>query len=376
MAVEPGQATPARSKEWPALERHRKKLEQEHEKLGLLHKALEAFGIDPADFGVFLLQRDKNRDDGRGEKLDPFKALTTFRARQAEEIPPRTWFLEGMITPGFNMVAARKSTGKSYLLMQMAQAIAEGRELLGRKTLQAKVLYVSFELDEADTSDRFKAMLAPLSESAYVLHAWPSGERAFKAAEQAVKEYGFKVIIFDTLLPLLPRDPKFELNEYADSDYYLKWRLLGKRCGAAIVASWHTGKNEREDFFLNPIGSTGMVAQADCLITIDRKRGHPEGKLFVGGNHAKDAVLPVIFEDGVFRLGEGEISPDRLTPDEEKTMAVLKLHPEGCTPSAVGLATGKNDHAARMALNRLIARGKVMKITRGVYGIATLLEPH
>lgn len=302
-------------------------------------------------------------------RIDHLAGVVSFAARQEAEISPRTWYVDGMICPGFNMLTSRKAMGKSFFLMQMANAIAEGQELLGRKTVQAKVLLVSFELDERDTSERFKGMLRRLSENAYIMHAWSTGEDAFADAERAIAELGFKVIIFDTFLPMLPRDPDFKLNEYGDSEIYLRWRLLAKRHEAAIVASWHEGKTPRDDFMLNAIGSTGMVAQADSVISIDRKRGDAAGKLFIAGNHAKDSALSVIFEDGFFRLGEGEISIDRLTRDEEKTLAALAKHPEGVTPVLIGLEVGKSEDAARKALQRLEARRKIIKIKRGVYGL-------
>jgi len=303
---------------------------------------------------------------------DFLHAAVSFRERQLADIPPRTWYIDGLICPGFIMVVGKKAMRKSWFMGQGANSIADGVDFLGRKATQAKVLYISFELDESDTHDRWKAM-PPLSENAFAIHSWPSGEEAFEAAERAIREYGYRVLMFDTFLPMLPKDPYFKLNEYADSDFYLKWRLLGKRNNAAIVASWHTGKNDREDFFLNPIGSTGMVAQADCLISIDGKRGDPTGRVYVGGNHGKDAVIGFVFENGIFKLGETEISADRLTPDEEKTLSILSQNPGGCTAAAVGLAMGKSDNAARMALNRLMARGKVSKLKRGLYGLTTLL---
>lgn len=294
--------------------------------------------------------------------------LVSFRARQLADIPPRTWYVKDMICPGFNMVTAKKAMGKTFFLMQMADAIGEGKEFLGRATTRAKVMLVSFELDEIDSSERFHGM-CQLSENAYIMHAW-SKEKALEAAELMITDLGFKVIMFDTFLPMLPLgDPNFKLNEYGDTEIYLKWRLLGKRNGAAIIASWHEGKTPRDDFLLNAIGSTGMVAQADSVISIDRKRGAAAGKLFTAGNHAKDSALSVIFENGIFKLGEGEISVDRLTPDEEKTLSALARFPEGATPTAIGLQTGRKDNAARAALNRLIARGKAQKIKRGIYAL-------
>jgi hypothetical protein len=294
--------------------------------------------------------------------------LVSFRMRQLADIPPRIWYVEGMICPGFNMITSKKAMGKTFLLMQMANAIAEGTELLGRTTTRARVLLVSFELDERDTSERFKGMTS-LSENAVIMHDWPKGETAFDDAERMIVDHGFKVIMFDTFLPMLPLDPNFRLNEYGDSEIYLKWRQLAKRNDAAIVATWHEGKTPREDFMLNAIGSTGMVAQADSVISIDRKRGDSAGRLFTAGNHAKDCAVSIIFENGLFKLGEGEISMDRLTPGEEKIMALLAIHPEGCTTAAVGLAMSKSEDAARKALGRLIARGRVTRRKAGIYAI-------
>lgn len=295
--------------------------------------------------------------------------LISFHDRQVADIAPRIWFVDKTICPGFCMLTGKKAMGKSYLMMQIANAIAEGSELLGRATTKAKVLFVSFELDEHDTAERFRGM-QELSENAYIVHGWSTGDKALKDAERVIKDLGIKVLMFDTFLPMLPRDKDFQLNEYGDTECYLKWRQLGKRNDAAIIASWHEGKNPRDDFMLNAIGSTGMVAQADCVISIDRRRGEAAGRIFTAGNHAKDSVISVVFEDGLFKLGEGEIRTDRLTPDEEKTMGVLARHPEGATPTGIGLETGRNDNAARAALNRLIARRKVIKIKRGLYGIA------
>ena len=319
---------------------------------------------------MFATDARKHPQPPKAERKDILDGIVSFAARQEADIPPRTWYADGMICPGFNMLTARKAMGKSFFLTQLGNAIAEGQEFLGRKTTQAKVLLVSFELDERDTSERFKGMLRPLSPNAWIKHIWSTGEDAFADAERAITEGGFKVIMFDTFLPLLPRDSDFKLNEYGDSEVYLRWRLLAKRHDAAIVASWHEGKTPRDDFMLNAIGSTGMVAQADSVISIDRKRGDPAGKLFIAGNHAKDSALSVVFEDGFFRLGDGEININRLTPDEEKTVAALAKHPEGATPDEIGLETGKNANAARATLNRLIARRKAIKHKRGVYGLA------
>ncbi len=78
-----------------------------------------------------------------GKHPDPLAAVCSFRARQQADLPPRVWYWDGGITPGFNLLTARKAMGKSYFLMQMADCIAAGAPFLGRNTRKAKVLYVN-----------------------------------------------------------------------------------------------------------------------------------------------------------------------------------------------------------------------------------------
>lgn len=303
--------------------------------------------------------------------VDPLAGIGKLRDLQIEVMDPRTWYWEGIATPGFNVISARKAMGKTFLLFQGADAMGDGKDCLGRKTVKAKVLFVSFELDALDVHERTRGK-PPLSENVYITYSWPSGDKGLELAERAITEYGFKVLIFDTFLPMVPQESAFEINSYGDSMFYLKWRLLGKKHGAAIIASWHEGKAPREDFMLNGIGSTGMIGQADCVVSIDRKRGDTAGKLWIGGNHAPETAIPFLFENGTFTLAEGQAAIDRLSPTEEKVMAVLKGYPNGAKTAAVALALGKTEGAARVALNRLEARGKVSTAARGVWNAVTL----
>jgi hypothetical protein len=324
-------------------------------------------------------REEREREEYRADKarlerqrLEQFlEGTMSFAERQSARLPPRRWFVQGMVCPGFNLVTGKKAMGKSFFLTQMANAIGEGGEFLGRETSKAKVLLVSFELDEVDMAGRFKSM-ERLSENAYIVHGWSSGEQAFTDVERAIKEFRFNVIMFDTFLPMLPKGPEFNVNEYGDTGVFLRWRMLAKRHGAAIVASWHEGKSKRDDFMLNAIGSTGMVAQADSVLSIERKRGDEKGKVLIAGNHAKDAAIPVVFVGGVFSLAEGSAGTDCLTLNEEKTIAALGRFPGEARAAEVAEALGKGREpkavdGVRKALDRLADRGKVTKPKRGVF---------
>jgi RecA-family ATPase len=74
--------------------------------------------------------------------------------------------IEGVLRQGHKMLVAGPSkAGKSFLLLQLVAAIAEGREWLGWRCAQGKVLYVNLELDRASCLHRLRAL--------YEAAGWP-----------------------------------------------------------------------------------------------------------------------------------------------------------------------------------------------------------
>lgn len=94
-----------------------------------------------------------------------------WRESQADDLPPETnlgevWnnmpplkdeLINGVLRVSHKMLVAGPSkAGKSFLLIELAIAIAEGIEWLGVKCKQGKVCYVNLELDSASCLRRFR----------------------------------------------------------------------------------------------------------------------------------------------------------------------------------------------------------------------------
>lgn len=76
-------------------------------------------------------QKLKDRAAALSEKI------FTIESERTADIPERTWFVDGMLTPGFNLLIAKKGIGKSFFALQAAVAVASGKPFLGRKTIQS-----------------------------------------------------------------------------------------------------------------------------------------------------------------------------------------------------------------------------------------------
>ena len=75
-----------------------------------------------------------------------------------EDMPPLApELIKGVLRQGHKMLIAGPSkAGKSFALINMSIAIAEGRHWFGWECTQGKVLYVNLELDRASCLHRFR----------------------------------------------------------------------------------------------------------------------------------------------------------------------------------------------------------------------------
>lgn len=98
-------------------------------------------------------------EDINDDLPDP-ESLTDYWDNMPELAPP---LIEGVLRQGHKMLMAGPSkAGKSFALIELSIAIAEGTNWLGWQCTQGKVLYVNLELDRASALHRFKEVYQAL----------------------------------------------------------------------------------------------------------------------------------------------------------------------------------------------------------------------
>lgn len=81
-----------------------------------------------------------------------------------DDMPPlKPELIEGILRQGHKMLVVSSSkAGKTFALVELAIAIAEGRRWVGFRCKQGRVLYLNMELDEASFDDRMKKVYEAL----------------------------------------------------------------------------------------------------------------------------------------------------------------------------------------------------------------------
>ena len=91
--------------------------------------------------------------EGNSDNLPEIEYLSDFIDDLPEQAPE---LISGILRQGHKMLLAGPSkSGKSFSLMELCVAIAEGQKWLGFKCRKGKVLYINLEIDPASVKHRF-----------------------------------------------------------------------------------------------------------------------------------------------------------------------------------------------------------------------------
>ena len=134
-----------------------------------------------------------------------------------ENIPPlRPALIEGVLRQGHKMLLAGPSkAGKSFSLIALAIAIAEGRHWMGFQCAQGKVWYVNLELDDISCKHRIRDVYKALGiepEHLSNIDIWNLRGRAVPMDKLApsmirrAKQRGYSAIIIDPIYKVITGD--------------------------------------------------------------------------------------------------------------------------------------------------------------------------
>lgn len=126
---------------------------------GVMRNGQKQFLID-TNIGKESWNEWKEWIESVNDDLPDPESLESEWSNLPELSPP---LIDGILRQGHKMLIAGPSkAGKSFALIEMCIAMAEGRNWLGWKCTQGKVMYVNLELDRASCLHRFKDVYTAL----------------------------------------------------------------------------------------------------------------------------------------------------------------------------------------------------------------------
>ena len=189
-----------------------------------------------------------------------------------ELAPP---LIDGVLRQGHKMLIAGPSkAGKSYNLIELTCAIAEGKDWLGWKCSQGRVMYVNLELDRASCLHRFKDIYTAMGwEPRYIrnIDIWnlrgksvPMDKLAPKLIRRASKK-NYIAIIIDPIYKIITGD---ENSADQMAQFCNQFDLVCTELGCAVIYCHHHSKGgQGQKRSMDRASGSGVFARdPDALI--------------------------------------------------------------------------------------------------------------
>jgi hypothetical protein len=264
--------------------------------------------------------------------------------------------VDGVLDVGSsNVLYGPSNSGKTFVALSLAAAIASGQPWAGRKVKPGAVIYVAAEA-KGSIRKRFAALVESGLPSDAPLHLAPCEIDLFdpkastadvvkSARDLAARSEPVQLVVVDTLARAMGAGDE---NTVTDMSAFVRHiDVIREKTGAAVLIVHHTGK----DVAKGARGSSALKAAIDAEISVEKEKGQVLGKIVC--EKQRDSEF---FEDIKFSLRSVELGarPDGAVV----TSCVVKFESGDFEPiDPVDMASDK----AKAFLKHLVALGGTSK---------------
>lgn len=212
-----------------------------------------------------------------------FPELTKASDLEEEDIPELAVYVGvneevPFIVEGTCILSAKSKLGKSWLSLELCDAITKGNEFLGYKTKKCSALYFDFETGKKVRQNRLRKLTKIVGPRAQTFYIVDKAYRMHEGFEQQVEYYMNKdpdigIIVIDVFTKVVKPKPK-EINDY---EYYYDvisgLNEISRKYHLSIVLVCHDRKTvDPADPFANILGSTALQGATDQMIVMFKSK--------------------------------------------------------------------------------------------------------
>ena len=271
------------------------------------------------------------------------------------------WILPDILPDsGLFLLSGKPKSGKSWLALALAMAVAQFGVCLDRAVAGGRVLYLALEDNQRRLKERMLKLQPDvagdpdqLSESAFATEFPRLGAGAEPALEKALSAGGVRLVVIDTLQKI--RAVGGAANQY-ESDYLAISALkrLADQYGVCVLVIHHTRKMDADDIHDSVSGTLGLTGAADGSLVLVRQRGDGAAVLAVTGRDMPDNEFGLRFEGGLWTF-VGKAEEVRASAEQNAIIEALKPYGgHGATTAELAKEIGKNQQTLRFLLRKLV----------------------
>lgn len=256
-------------------------------------------------------------------------------------LPQTQWIVPELLPEGLTILVGKRKSGKSWLALNLANAVAEGDDLFEKfeGVDEGSVFYAAFEDVPGRMQLRQRMVNHDPSNSNLTISVFPPRAPALidKLNKWADAEANPRLVILDVLQMAWP------VNERI-TNYERTYDILAKTFGGfandrhvAIVAVHHPTKGKNQDP-LDSIRGAGIAEAADTLWVLKRDPVEPHADLYVVGRDIEEEqLLAIEFSRGKWT------AVDNVNPSHQAIrMVIVAAGGKGLTPKEAYDRLAKN----------------------------------
>lgn len=224
-----------------------------------------------------------------------------------ETLEPVVWIVENLLPVGLAMLCAPSKYGKSWMVLQLCLATAEGNRFLNFKTVQCGSLYYALEDSKERLQDRLKKVLkgkSPPRGFRFTIKADTLETGLLSKIEDELNTFpNIKLVIIDTLQKVrgkMSKDDTLYGNEYRQMAAVKEFADKHKIC---LLFVHHLRKMADEADVFNMIsGSTALMGATDTILIISKKKRNDDQATFSStGRDIEQSELVVAFDKSKYK---------------------------------------------------------------------------
>jgi hypothetical protein len=337
---------------------------------------LARFEREGAALTVATLDRPRTpQERAEGHLAVDRPGIISAAALAATELPEPRWAVQGIIPEGLTLAVGKPKSGKSWLALGMALAVASGGRALGHVQVDAgDVLYLALEDNLRRLQRRLAAMRIEAPPRLDLAIAWPrSDQGGIEHIEGWLRDHpNARLVMVDTLARIRPvvRDTGY-LPDYAALEPLQQ--LAGQHAVGTLVIH-HQRKLLAEDWIDTVSGTLGLAAAPDGLLGLFRERGSSSAVLKVTGRDVEEIELGLRWDELTCSwVLVGEAWKVALNKARLEVVDLLKQAKAPLTPTAAAPLLGKTVNATKVLLFRMSVDHQ-LAVVNGAYSLPSGLN--
>ncbi|EHR33463.1 hypothetical protein HMPREF9709_01211 [Helcococcus kunzii ATCC 51366] len=266
--------------------------------------------------------------EGVNDDLPEPESLADVFDNLPELSPP---LINGVLRQGHKMLLAGPSkAGKSYLMIQLVIALAEGKKWLNWDCAQGKVLYVNLELDKPSALHRFKDVYKALEyepKGINNIEIWnlrgkavPMDKLAPKLIRRAQKK-DYIAVVIDPIYKVITGD---ENSADQMAHFTNQFDKVATELGCAVIYAHHHSKGSQgSKKAMDRASGSGVFARdPDALLDVIQLEYDEKMK------DIEESRLAGLFLSRLIKQRNLEYYTNKITANDEKLETKMRYHAE------------------------------------------------